>query len=284
MAKLNVLKRYLGLQFHIQSEEDFNGTYNEVLEGVVMKGANLWVLGIAMVMACIGLTTNSISAVIGAMLISPLMGPIIGFSFGLAINDKNLRRRGIQNWLVMTMVSLLAATLFFLLNPFDNSTEMLDAFKKASIFDIALAFFGGMAGFIGILKKEGVKIIAGVAVATACMPPVCTAAYGLAHGDVSVFIGGFYFYFINCLFIGWATFLLTRYLKIQKIDSNKNLSKKSILLWDLLIVLMMIPGIYIAYQKWKMEEGKTAPLTEKQRIELLEKRIERLEAEQKILR
>lgn len=284
MAKLNVIRRYLGLQFHIQSEEDFNGIYNEVLDGVMMKGANLWVLGIAMIMACIGLTTNSISAVIGAMLISPLMGPIIGFSFGLAINDKNLRRRGIQNWLVMTMVSLLAATLFFLLNPFDNSTEMLEAFKKASIFDIALAFFGGMAGFIGILKKEGVKIIAGVAVATACMPPVCTAAYGLAHGDFSIFIGGFYFYFINCLFIGWATFLLTRYLKIQKIDNNKNLSKKSIVLWDVLIVLMMIPGIYIAYQKWKMEEGKTAPLTEKQKIELLEKRIERLEATQKMMK
>lgn len=279
MTKLNVIRRYLGLQFHIRSEEDYYEIYNEVSDGVVMKGANLWVLGAAMVIACIGLTTNSISAVIGAMLISPLMGPIVGFSFGLAINDKTLRKRGIQNWLVMTTVSLLAATLFFLLNPFDNSTEMLEAFKKASIFDISLAFFGGMAGFIGILKREGVKIIAGVAVATACMPPVCTAAYGLAHLDFSFFIGGFYFYIINCLFIGWATFLLTRYLKIKKVESS-NLSKKSVVLWDLLIVLMMVPGIYIAYQKWKMEEGKTAPLTDRQKIELLEKRIKRLEASQ----
>lgn len=179
-----------------------------------MKGASLWILGAAMIIACIGLSTNSISAVIVAMLISPLMGPIVGFAFGLGINDKILWKRGINNWIVMTAVSLVAAVIYFFISPFDNSTELLASFKKASIFDIFLAFFGGLVGFIGILKKEGSKIIAGVAVATACMPPLCTAAYGIAIGDFAYFIGGFYFYIINCLFIGWATFMLTRYLKL----------------------------------------------------------------------
>lgn len=280
MVKKDVLIKYLGLQVRIRKEEEERATYNEILEGVVFKGANLWILGIAMVIACIGLITNSVSAVIGAMLISPLMGPIIGFAFGLAINDKNLRVQGIKNWIVMTVVSLLSATLFFLINPFDNSTEMLEAFKKASIFDIFLAFFGGMAGFIGIVKKDGVKIIAGVAVATACMPPLCTAAYGIAHLDYKFFIGGFYFYVINSLFIGWATYLLTKQLQFNHLKTAR-LSKRSVILWDILILIMLIPGVYIAWQKWVLEESKPVGLTDKQRIELLEKRLNLLEAERK---
>lgn len=276
MVRFDVLRKYLGLQVHIRQEEEEKATYNEILEGVVFKGANLWILGTAMFIACIGLITNSVSAVIGAMLISPLMGPIIGFAFGLAINDKNLKVQGIKNWVIMTLVSLLSATIFFALNPFDNSTEMLLAYSKASIFDIFLAFFGGMAGFIGIVKKDGVKILAGVAVATACMPPLCTAAYGIAHLDYSYFIGGFYFYIINSLFIGWATYLLSRQMKFTHLKSGK-LSTGSVILWDILIFIMLIPGVYIAWQKWVLEENKTTVLTDKQKIELLQERMDLLE-------
>lgn len=276
MIKLSVIKKYLELKVYIRKEEEENATYNEILEGVIFKGANLWILVIAMIIACIGLITNSISAVIGAMLISPLMGPVIGFSFGLAINDEHLKIQGIKNWIVMTVVSLLSATIFFIVNPFDNSTEMLVAFKRASIFDIFLAFFGGMAGFIGLVKKDGMKIIAGVAVATACMPPLCTAAYGIAHLDYKFFIGGFYFYIINSLFIGFATYLLTKRLQFNHLKKSR-LSNRSIIFWDILLVIMLVPGIYIAWQKWVNEENKPAGLTDKQKIELLEKRVIQLE-------
>jgi uncharacterized hydrophobic protein (TIGR00271 family) len=276
MIKIEILKKYLGLQVRIRKEEEEKATYDEVLEGVIFKGANLWILGIAMVIACIGLITNSVSAVIGAMLISPLMGPVVGFAFGLAINDRQLKIQGIKNWIIMTLVCLLSATLFFIINPFDNSTEMLETFKKASIFDIFLAFFGGMAGFIGIVKKDGTKIIAGVAVATACIPPLCTAAYGIAHLDYKFFIGGFYFYVINSLFIGWATYLLTKRLQFNHLKVAK-LSNRSVVFWDILLVVMLIPGVYIAWQKWMIEENKPAGLTDKQKIELLEKRVNQLE-------
>lgn len=268
------------MQLNIVREEEEHETYDEIKQGVNFKGYNLWILGFAMIIACVGLTTNSMSAVIGAMLISPLMGPIIGFAFGLAINDRLLRIKAIKNWVWMTGVSLLSATIFFLINPFDKSTEMLEAFKKASIFDIFLAFFGGLAGFIGIVKKEGVKIIAGVAIATACMPPLCTAAYGIAHLDYSFLAGGLYFYFINCLFIGWATYLLARYIKFSSLTVSR-MSSFKIVLWDLLIVVMLVPGVYIGYQKWKIEEQKPVTLTDKQRIELLEKKVALMEAASK---
>lgn len=226
MKRFDIFKRYLGQQIYTAKEENEWVTYSEIKEGLIFKGYNLWILGFAMIIACIGLTTNSVSAVIGAMLISPLMGPVIGFAFGLAINDRNLRMEGIRNWVKMTVVSFASATLFFLVNPFDHSTQLLESFQKASIFDIFLAFFGGLAGFIGIVKREGMKIIAGVAIATACMPPICTAAYGIAHLDFTYFIGGFYFYLINCLFIGWATFLLSRYFKFETVSREKKNDEK----------------------------------------------------------
>jgi uncharacterized hydrophobic protein (TIGR00271 family) len=276
MGRFKLYRRYLNQQIYVAREEHEMETYAEIKEGVIFKGFNLWILGFAMIIACIGLTTNSVSAVIGAMLISPLMGPIIGFSFGMAINDRKLRLEAIRNWIKMTLVSLIAATFFFLINPFDHTTDVLNSFQKATIFDILLAFFGGMAGFIGIVKREGVKIIAGVAIATACMPPLCTAAYGIAHLDFTYFIGGFYFYFINCLFIGWATFLLSKYFKFKSLENQKR-SLKSIILWDTLLIFTLIPGIYIGYQKWKLEENTPVKLTDSEKIEKLEQRILQLE-------
>jgi len=199
----------------IYPEESEQETYDEIIDGVRLKGHNFWILGFAMIIACIGLNMDSASAVIGAMLISPLMGPILGFAFGLSIKDHRLKRIALFNWLCMTVICLIASTLFFLLTPFDFNTTQLSAFKKATIFDILLAFFGGLTGFIGIIKRDGTKIISGVAVATACMPPLCTVGYGIAHLDWSWTLGGLYFYLINCLFIGWSTFLLARFTRLH---------------------------------------------------------------------
>lgn len=275
MKRLAVLLRFVRSKFYLNKEENESETIAEIKEGAYFSGHNLWILGFAMVIACIGLNTDSISAVIGAMLISPLMGPIVGFAFALAVNDAGLKNKSIRNWLLMTLISLLASALFFLISPFDNNTTALSSFQKASIFDVLLAFFGGMAGFIGIIKKEGIKVIAGVAVATACMPPLCTAGFGIAHLDFQFFIGGLYFYLINCLFIGLATFLLTRFTGYHINKEIPRFRQTANWLWTLFIVAMIVPAAYIAYKKWNEEHTKerSITVTDKQRIEALEKKV-----------
>jgi uncharacterized hydrophobic protein (TIGR00271 family) len=260
--------------FKLIPEESFEETHQEIIEGSQLKGYNFWLMGFAMIIACIGLNTDSISAVIGAMLISPLMGPIQGFSFGLAINDSSLKKSCIRNWLLMTLISLVFSIMYFLITPFDFNSVQLSSFKSATVFDIALALFGGMAGFVGLIKKEGTKIIAGVAVATACMPPLCTAAYGVAHLDWSFALGGLYFYLINCLFIGLATFLLTRINGFQH-KINKHVTKVALVnwLWTLITLAMLVPGIYLAYVKWQDAKHKLRQPTLEERIEKLEQAL-----------
>jgi uncharacterized hydrophobic protein (TIGR00271 family) len=263
-------------QFSLQLEEDFDISYQEIIAGAQFKGYNLWILCIAMVIASIGLSTNSASAIVGAMLISPLMGPVVGFAFGLAINDGALKRKALRNWILMTVLSLISALIFFLVNPFANYTDQIYAYSSATIFDILLAIFGGLAGFIGIIKKDGAKILAGVAVATACMPPLCTAADGLSKGDLPMFLGGFYFYFINCLFIGWATFLLARYLGFHKRGTHHIVLKPTVKwLWYVIIILMMLPGTYIALEKWRQQKQNcsTANASTADRIDSLERKV-----------
>jgi uncharacterized hydrophobic protein (TIGR00271 family) len=264
--------------FRLIPEECFEDTYLEVIEGAKIKGYIFWILGFAMIIACVGLNTDSVSAIIGAMLISPLMGPIVGFAFGLGINDTILKQASIINWGLMSLISLVASTLFFVISPFNFDTAQLEAFTQATIFDILIAFFGGMAGFIGLVKSDGTKVIAGVAVATACMPPLCTAGYGLAHLDYGYFFGGLYFYLINCLFIGLATFILTRFNQRNfQYSAKKRNSKLSQSLWISLIVAMLIPSLFLAFKKYKDELKKTTSLSTEQRIKILEERIKLLE-------
>jgi len=261
-------------------EETEQETYEEIIEGVRLKGYNFWILGFAMIIACIGLNTDSASAVIGAMLMSPLMGPILGFAFGLAIQDNRLKRISVINWLYMTGICLISSSLFFIITPFDFNTMQLSAFKNATIFDILLAFFGGLAGFIGVVKRDGTKVISGVAIATACMPPLCTAGYGIAHLDWTWFLGGLYFYLINCLFIGWATFLLARFTRLH-LRMNRSAANPGVRhnrLWLFLIVLMTIPGIYLGYEKWCEESHKVQLKSDKERIIELEKKVSRLDS------
>lgn len=284
MRDYNTILRYVKQQITLTKEEHPEETLAEIVEGSLFKGYNFWILFFAMIIACIGLNTDSTSALIGAMLISPLMGPIVGFAFGLSINNGKLKKHGITNWILMTLISLLASTLFFYITPFQHNTSAIFSFTKANIFDVLMAFFGGMAGFIGIAKKEGTKVIAGVAVATACMPPLCTAGYGLAHGDIIFFLGGLYFYCINCLYIGLATFVLSRVLGYHVyFKCTKSLNKTTQFLWMVFIILMMLPSLYIAYNKYKQEYLiPTSQNTDKQRIDSLEKRLQIIEKNLKL--
>jgi uncharacterized hydrophobic protein (TIGR00271 family) len=278
MKRLPAITRFLKALFILEKEEHESETLAEIKEGAQFRGHNIWILGFAIIIACIGLNTDSVSAVIGAMLISPLMGPIVGFAFALAVNNAGLKKSSIRNWFLMTLISLIASTLFFLISPFDNNTVALASFTKANIFDVLLAFFGGMAGFIGIIKKEGVKVIAGVAVATACMPPLCTAGYGIAHLEHTYFIGGIYFYLINCLFIGLATFLLARFSRYHQNKEVLALEKTASGLWIFFIVAMIVPATYIAYKKWNEAKTVEKVLSDKQRIEILEQNIKQIDS------
>ncbi|MEO6136752.1 MAG: DUF389 domain-containing protein, partial [Ginsengibacter sp.] len=194
---LPLVKRYLRTFWRINREESEEVTRDEILREVSFKGANLWLLVFTMVLACVGLNMNSSYAIIGAMLMSPLMAPVLGMGFSLSTNNWPMFKRCMKNWVLAFFVSLAASTLYFKVTPFSEATEALTAFSHATIYDILLAFFGGLAAFIGLTRISGMKVLAGVAVATACMPPLSTAGYGLANMQWDFFWGGSYFYIIN---------------------------------------------------------------------------------------
>ncbi len=244
--------------FRLPKEEEEKQTYEEIEEGVYFRGHNLWLLVLSMGIACVGLNVNSPAAVIGAMLISPLMGPVVGLAFGLSINDKNLMKLSLWNWLIMVLTALAASTLYFLISPFHSETSQLASFKEATVFDCFLALFGGFAWFLGIIRKEAIKVIAGVAVATACIPPLCTAGYGLANFNWDYVLGGLYYYLINCVFIGIATWILSIFLGYQKsyLEKERKMNKTSIVVVTLISMLVLIPSVFFTLKKWNDENLK----------------------------
>ena len=253
MAKINIRK-----QFHLPKEEDEELTFQEIEEGIYFRGHNLWLLVLSMAIACIGLNINSSAAVIGAMLISPLMGPIVGIAFGLSIGNRHLLKLGFLNWGLMILVALASSTLYFLISPFHAETSQLEGFKNATVFDCFLALFGGLAWFLGIIRKEAIKVIAGVAVSTACIPPLCTAGFGIATGNWDYFFGGFYFYLINCFFIGVGTWMLSILLGYQKyyLEKNQRSNRKVSVLISILSAIILIPSLLLTKKKYDKENLK----------------------------
>lgn len=245
--------------FSLPREEEERFTFAEIEEGVYFRGHNLWLLVLSMAIASIGLNINSPAAVIGAMLISPLMGPVVGLSFGLSIHNKNLVKVSLYNWGIMIVTSLIASTIYFLISPFHSETSQLAAFKEATIFDCMLALFGGFAWFLGIIRKEAIKVIAGVAVATACIPPLCTAGYGIANMNWEFFFGGMYYYLINCFFIGVGTWILSIILGYQKyyLEKIEKKNKKDVLIITVLSILVLFPSVLLTKKKWEAEKLNT---------------------------
>ncbi len=215
---------------------------------ISFRGSNLWVLACAIVIASVGLNVNSTAVIIGAMLISPLMGPIVGAGFALAIYDFDLLKKSVKNLLIATVVSLFVATIYFFFSPFKEIQSELLARTSPNIYDVLIAFFGGLVGVIALTRVEKGNPIPGVAIATALMPPLCTAGYGLAVMNLPFFLGAFYLYCINCFFICISTFLIIRYLKypVVKILNTKfeKLIKYGI---TVLILVLIIPSFYLAY-------------------------------------
>lgn len=229
-------------------EEDKQKVLDNVTANISFRGSNLWILACAIIIASVGLNVNSTAVIIGAMLISPLMGPIVGAGFALGTYDFVLLRKSIKNLLIATFVSLQVSALYFYLSPFKDVQSELLARTSPNIYDVLIAFFGGLVGVIAITRVEKGNPIPGVAIATALMPPLCTAGYGLATFNFTYFLGAFYLYTINCFFICIATFLVIKYLKYPASAAIDPKNEKRIRYGiSILMMVMIVPSFYLAY-------------------------------------
>lgn len=220
---------------------------NDIRKGVRVSGTNMWVLMFAIAIASIGLNVNSTAVIIGAMLISPLMSPIVGIGYGAAVSDIKLIRLSIRNMSIFVLISLLTATLYFSITPLEQAHSELLARTTPTLWDVLIAFFGGSAGIIALTRKEISNVTPGVAIATALMPPLCTAGYALAHANWDYFFGAFYLFTINCVFIAFATLLFSKLLKLPRrglvTETTRRIHRTVI---TLAILIVMIPSGFLA--------------------------------------
>ena len=238
------LKNYFLINKDLESEKAIT---ESITKGISFKGTNLWILIFAIFTASLGLNVNSTAVIIGAMLISPLMGPIIGMGFAVGINDLKLFKSAIFNYGVATVISILTATLYFMLSPFDEAQSELLARTSPTAYDVFIATFGGAAGIIALISKDKGNVIPGVAIATALMPPLCTAGYGIAMGNPYFFAGAFYLYFINTVFICATTYAGVRFMKFHQKEMPDNIAKKSRRIMVAIMILTAVPSIFLTY-------------------------------------
>lgn len=244
---LFAIKTFVGEYLDLKKDKENElETISSIRKGVEFKGANLWILIFAIFMASLGLNVNSTAVIIGAMLISPLMGPVMGIGLSVGLNDFELMKRSLKSLLITTMFSVVTATIFFLFNPIAEAQSELLARTSPTIYDVFIALFGGLAGVVALSTKEKGNVIPGVAIATALMPPLCTAGYGLASGNLIYFLGAFYLYFINTVFISLATFIGVRVMRFQRKEFVDKKREKSVRKYIILIVILtMCPAIYL---------------------------------------
>lgn len=228
------------------SEEEVR---DNIRKGVEFRGTNLWVLIFAIFIASIGLNVNSTAVIIGAMLVSPLMGPIMGVGLALGVNNFDLMKRSLRSLGLAVMVGLVTSTLYFWISPLSTAQSELLARTTPTIYDVLIAFFGGLAGIVAQSRKDRIStVIPGVAIATALMPPLCTAGFGLARGDLGFFIGAFYLFFINAVFIAVGTYIIVRFLKYKKVefvDPKKELRAKRYM--TVIVTITLVPSVILAY-------------------------------------
>lgn len=240
------LKIFLISLLDFRQDTDREATINAIKADIPFKGATAWILVFAVFVASIGLNANSTAVVIGAMLISPLMGPILGVGLSVAINDIDILKKSLINLAVMVSLSLLTAFLFFYIFPLSEVTSELFARTKPDIRDVLIAFFGGSALMIARTKKGTIaSVIFGVAIATALMPPLCTAGYGLSQGDLVYFGGAMYLFTINTIFIALSSFIVIKLLRFPMFKYVNSKKRKRIARFaSLLAIIVMIPAIW----------------------------------------
>lgn len=242
--------------FSLHHDEDNKElTLQRVKNNISFSGANFWILACAIMIASVGLNVNSTAVIIGAMLISPLMGPIVASGFALGTYDFDLLKKALKNLAIATVASLLVSAIYFYISPFKDVHSELLARTSPNIFDILIAFSGGLVGVIAVTRVEKGNPIPGVAIATALMPPLCTAGYGLGTGQFEYFFGAFFLYCINCVFICIATYAIVKYLRYPAIQKVNERHQKQIRYGiSALIVLMLLPSTYFAYVLYKQQQ------------------------------
>jgi uncharacterized hydrophobic protein (TIGR00271 family) len=244
----NYLKQTVRYYANIYDHIDTDDAAQRIKSSIWFRGPNAWILAFSIIIASVGLNVNSTAVIIGAMLISPLMGPIIGMGLALGTNDLDLLKQAAKNVLVMVLISLVASTLFFLLSPLDliNPTE-LEARTSPSIYDVLIALFGGLTGILENSRKERGTAIAGVAIATALMPPLCTAGYGLSCLKMHYFLGAMYLFIINMVFITLATYVMVKYLRFRTVTGiNPALAQRRAHLMSAIVAIVIIPSFISA--------------------------------------
>ena len=231
-----------------EGKEDEMETIEYVKKNVEFRGANLWILIFAILVASVGLNVNSTAVIIGAMLISPLMGPIMGIGMAAGINDFELLQKSFKNLGIAVIISIMTSTLYFSFTPLSDAESELLARTEPTIWDVLIALFGGLAGIVAGSRKEKSNAIPGVAIATALMPPLCTAGYGIATWNLYYFLGAFYLFFINSVFISLSTYLIVRFMRFPKkefMDSKREKTVRNYI--TLFTLLTVVPSIYLAY-------------------------------------
>jgi len=235
--------------FSLRDDTDYEGTIRQVKADVEFNSGNIWALVFAILIASVGLNVNSTAVIIGAMLISPLMGPIVGAGFGLATNDIPLLRRSARSLLLASAVALVSSTLYFVISPLADAQSELLARTHPTLYDVLIALFGGAAGVVAVSRKSGKgNVVPGVAIATALMPPLCTAGFGIAQGDIWFVLGALHLFLINALFICLATFGFARLMHFKQVAeldaAHATRARVAIILITLGIV---IPSVYTGW-------------------------------------
>lgn len=245
---MRLLRRTTAARFSLQNDRADSAAIDARLRaGAELSGANAWILIFAIIMASVGLNVNSTAVIIGAMLVSPLMGPIMGVGYGVAIYDFALVRGSLLNLSTATLISLTTSTLYFLVSPLAEAQSELLARTTPTIWDVLIALSGGLAGIVAATRKEKSNVIPGVAIATALMPPLCTAGYGLAKGNLAFFAGAFYLFTVNSVFITFSTVVIISFLKLphrQFVDQA--MEKRVQRSLYAVVVIAALPSFYLA--------------------------------------
>lgn len=238
------IKDFINIENHIDTAD----AAEKIKNSIWFRGPNVWILAFSIVIASVGLNVNSTAVIIGAMLVSPLMGPIVGLGLALGINDTQLLKDATKNLLIMVAISLAASFLFFLISPLNlvNPTE-LEARTTPTIYDVMIALFGGLAGILESCRKEKGTVLSGVAIATALMPPLCTAGFGLANGSWHFFGGAMFLFLINTIFITLATYFMVRYLHFERVtDVDKKTANRKRNIITIVMLAVIAPSIWSA--------------------------------------
>jgi uncharacterized hydrophobic protein (TIGR00271 family) len=242
-------RRFVRETMDLHWEAHIESTTEIIRKDMIFRGHVVWVLVCSIFIASIGLNVNSTAVIIGAMLISPLMGPILATGLAVGTNDMDLLRRGLKNFLVMVVVALITSTVYFLLTPISDHQSELLARTRPTLLDAGVAIFGGIAGIIGVSRRNRGNVVPGVAIATALMPPLCTAGYGLATLQLNFLFGAIYLFTLNAIFIALATVAIVRVLKFPLVkEVNPRREKQVKLYMAVSIVLLLAPSVWVLYE------------------------------------